>query len=298
MKRILLALFFSAGGLAAAPLKVVTTTPDLADLARRVGGERVSVACLSRGVQDPHFVEAKPSLILKLREADLYIQTGLELEAGWAPLLLQGARRAQVQPGGTGFLDASRFVRPLEVPSDVSRAGGDVHPGGNPHYLGDPRNAVAVAAGLAGKLAELDPAGKPMYDANARAYGERLWLKIVEWEKRLAPARGARYVSYHRNLVYFADWAGLSSAGEIEPKPGIPPSPRHTADLIKLMKEQKIPLVLTMPYYEKRSSDALAAATGARVVVMSLMPDGVSREDDYLSVMERNVGEIIAAVSR
>lgn len=298
MKRIFSVFFFLAGPLAAAPLKIVTTTPDLADLARNVGGDRVSVVCLSRGIQDPHFVEAKPSLILKLREADLYIQTGLDLEAGWAPLLLQGARRPQLQPGGTGFLDASRFIKPLEIPSDVSRAGGDVHPGGNPHYLGDPRNAIVVAAGIAGQLAALDPAGKPTYDANARATGERLRLKITEWEKRLAPARGARYVSYHRNLVYFADWAGLSSVGEIEPKPGIPPSPRHTAELIGLMKEHKVPLILTMPYYEKRSPESLAAATGARVVVMALMPDGLSSGDDYLSAMERNVGAILAAVSR
>jgi zinc/manganese transport system substrate-binding protein len=293
MKRALFLFLLAAGTLSADPLKIVTTTPDLADIARRVGGARVTVESLSRGFQDPHFVEAKPSLVLKLRGADLFIQTGLDLEVGWAPLLWQGARRPGIQPGGAAFLDASVFIEPMEVPTDVSRAGGDVHPGGNPHYLADPRNAARVAEGIARKLAERDPAGAGDYAANADAYVKTLERRMDDWNKRLAPLRGALFVSYHRNLAYFADWAGLESAGEIEPKPGIPPSPRHTADLIRLMQERKVRLILTAPYFEKRSPDALARATGARVVVLSLGPDAVPGVDDYIAAMDRNVVEIL-----
>lgn len=293
MSRLFLLMLLAAGPLSAAPLKIITTTPDLADLARRVGGARVSVESLARGFQDPHHVEAKPSLVLKLRAADLFIQTGLDLEAGWAPLLLQGARRAVVQPGGAGFLDASVFIEPLEVPTNVSRAGGDIHPGGNPHYLADPRNAVRVAEGIARKLAERDPAGAPEYKANARAFVGLLNQRLVQWEKQLAPLRGTPFVSYHRNLAYFADWAGLEPAGEIEPKPGIPPSPRHTAELIQRMKADKVGLVLTMPYFEKRAPESLARATGARVIVLALGPDAVPGASDYIAAVEHNVNEIL-----
>ncbi|MBK7207387.1 MAG: zinc ABC transporter substrate-binding protein [Elusimicrobia bacterium] len=284
------------GGVYAAPLKVVTTTPDLADLARQVGGDRVKVDSLSRGSQDPHFVEAKPSLIVKVRDADLFVQTGLDLEIGWAPLLIQGARNARVQRGAQGFFDASAFIQPLEVPTVVSRAAGDVHPGGNPHFLADPHNALAVVKALGEKLAELDPAGAAVYKKNAGDYSARLSAKIAEWEKRMAPAKGARFVSYHKNLVYLADHFGLVSDGEIEPKPGIPPTPKHTADLIAVMKERRTPLILTNPHFARRTPDALARATGAAVVTVALTPDAVPEAVDYISAVEFNVAGILRAL--
>lgn len=287
-----------AGNVFAAPLKVVTTTPDLADLARQVGGDRVKVDCLSRGSQDPHFVEAKPSLIIKVRDADLFVQTGLELEIGWAPLLIQGARNARVQQGAKGFFDASAFVQPLEVPTVVSRAEGDVHPGGNPHFLADPHNGLAVVKALGDKLAELDPAGAAVYKKNAGEYSGRLSAKIADWEKRMAPAKGARYVSYHKNMVYFADHFGLVSDGEIEPKPGIPPTAKHTADLIAVMKEKRTPLILTNSHFERRTPDALARATGAAVVLMALTPDAVSEATDYIGAIDYNVTNIIKALGK
>jgi zinc/manganese transport system substrate-binding protein len=285
-----------AGGVFAAPLKVVTTTPDLADLARQVGGDRVKVDCLSRGSQDPHFVEAKPSLIVKVRDADLFIQTGLDLEIGWAPLLIQGARNPRVQRGAKGFLDASTLVHPQDVPTIVSRAAGDVHPGGNPHFLADPHNALAVLKGLEGKLTELDPAGAAVYKKNAGNYFARLSAKITDWEKRMAPTKGTRYVSYHKNLVYFADHFGLVSDGEIEPKPGIPPTAKHTADLIAVMKERRTPLILTNPHFERRTPDALSRATGATVVTVVLTPDAVPEAADYISAVEFNVTGILRAL--
>ena len=300
MRRFMIAvsLLFLAVGIFAAPLKVVTTTPDLADLARQVGGDRVTVDCLSRGFQDPHFVEAKPSLILKVRDADLFVQTGLELEIGWAPLLVQGSRNARVQVGAKGFLDASTFITPLEVPSNVSRSEGDVHPGGNPHYLLDPRNGALVVKGLADKLSELDPSGATVYAQNAAAYTVRLNDKIAEWRKKMEPVKGTGFVSYHKNLVYFANLFGLVSAGEIEPKPGIPPSPSHTAELIDLMKTRKIPLILTMPHFESRTPDSLAKATGAHVVVISPVPDAVPEATGYIAAMDYNVAAILKALGK
>ena len=299
IKKIRLLLFaFCLGGSAvqaAGPLRVVATTPDLADLARQVGGTLATVECLSRGFQDPHFVEAKPSLILKLRNADLFVQTGLDLEVGWAPLLLQGARNPRLQPGAPGFVDASTFVKILEIPTNLSRAEGAVHPGGNPHYLGDPANAAPVARGLAARMAALDPNHADVYKKNAEDFVGRLNAKIADWDKRLAPFKGAPFVSYHRNLVYFAAHFGLVSVGEIEPKPGIPPSPSHTSDLIALMKAQKVSLILTMPQYEIRTAEALARATGARVVTIALVPEAVPEAVDYLSAMESNVRGILAA---
>lgn len=298
MKKLLavFSILWLAGGVFAAPLKVVTTTPDLADLARQVGGDRVKVESLSGGFQDPHFVEAKPSLIVKVRDADLFVQTGLELEIGWAPLLIQGARNARVQRGAKGFFDASAFIQPLEVQTVVSRAAGDVHPGGNPHFLADPHNALAVVKALGEKLAELDTAGAAVYKKNAGDYSARLSAKIDEWEKRMAPAKGARYVSYHKNLVYFADHFGLVSDGEIEPKPGIPPTAKHTADLIAVMKERKTPLILTNPHFERRTPDSLARATGATVVTIALTPDAVPEAADYISAIEFNVAGILRAL--
>lgn len=293
-----LSLFFVTAGLFAAPLKVVTTTPDLADLVRQVGGDRVKVDCLSRGFQDPHFVEAKPSLILKVRDADLFVQTGLELEIGWAPLLVQGSRNARVQAGAKGFLDASTFIAPLEVPSNVSRSEGDVHPGGNPHYLLDPRNALLVVKGLRDKLAELDPPGAAAYSKNSDNYSLRLNAKITEWQKRMVPVKGAAFVSYHKNAVYFANFFGLVPTGEVEPKPGIPPSPGHTAELIDLMKARKIPLILTMPHFESRTPESLANATGAHVVIIASVPDAVPEATDYIAAMDYNVAAILKALGK
>lgn len=293
-----LGFLFAAVGVLASPLKVVTTTPDLADFVRQVGGDRVKVDALSRGYQDPHFVEAKPSLILKVREADLFVQTGLELEIGWAPLLVQGSRNPRVQPGAKGFLEAAKFITPLDVPINVSRSGGDVHPGGNPHYLSDPDNAILVVAGLSKKLSELDPSNAGIYAKNADDYSRRLKSKIAEWEIKLAPVKGTLFVSYHKNLVYFAQHFGFVQAGEIEPKPGIPPSPGHTADLIALMKSRRIPLILTMPHYESRTPESLAKSTGAKVVVVALVPDALPEATDYITAMGYNVTAILKALGR
>lgn len=300
MKKIglLAVLLVGVESLSAASFRVVATTPDLADLARQVGGDRAVVECLSRGDQDPHFVEPKPSLIVKVRDADLFLQTGLDLEVGWAPVLIQASRNPRVKDGAAGFLDASKFITPLEVPTAMSRAEGDVHPGGNPHYLADPANAVLVVNAIAKKMAELDPANNAVYTKNAADYVRRLEAKIAEWKIKMVPAHGAPFVSYHKNLAYFANRFGLMKVGEIEPKPGIPPTPKHMNTLIALMKERRVHLVLTMPHYEDRAPVFIAKATGASVVKMALLPGAVPEATDYIAAMDYNVAGILKALGK
>jgi len=279
---------FAASGWAA-QLQIITTTPDFADIARRLAGDRASVEALAKGFQNPHFVEAKPSLIVKLMKADMFIQTGLELESGWAPLLLQGSRNRRVMPGGSGFIDASTAITPREVPANVSRSEGDVHPQGNPHYMADPENAAPVARLIADRLIALDPSGKSAYEANLKAFNEDLAKRLPAWTAAMAPLHGAPYVSYHRDWNYFAHRYGLVSVGEIEPKPGIPPTASHTAELIGTMKAGKVRFILTDPWFEARTGEFLAKETGARILLLCLYPGGAADAATYLEAVDHNI---------
>lgn len=280
----------------AAAVKVVTTTPDLAALAREVGGDRVAVESLASGVQNAHHIDPKPSHVVKVMKADLFVQTGLELEAAWADPVLAAARNRRVRPGQPGFLDASEAVAPLEVPTEVTRAMGDVHPGGNPHYMQDPVRAGQVAALLAKRLSELDPGGAPDYAARLKDFQARLAERLKVWTARLAPFKGAKAVTYHRDWVYFSDRFGLVPFGEIEPKPGIPPTAQHTADLIARMKAEGVRLVLTVPWYEERTPQAVAQATGARVAKAALLPGAFPGTDGYFGWMDYNVEAVAKAL--
>lgn len=296
-----LLLWLAGAALCAAPasarvLRIVTTTTDLAAVVRQVAGD-ARVESLAPGVANPHFVDARPSLIVKLMKADLYVQVGLELESGWAPLLLQGSRSRRLQPNAEGFLDASFAVEPMEVPENPSRAMGDVHPGGNPHYLTDPENAVKVAALVADRLAELDPERAADYRRRARDFAAEVRRRIKGWQERLEPHRGAKFVSYHRYWPYFARRFGLVAAGEIEPKPGIPPTASHTAGLIARMKAEGVRLILTDPWFEERTPAFLSERTGARVVPAALLPGARPGTEDYFAWMEYNVSQIAGALS-
>jgi zinc/manganese transport system substrate-binding protein len=257
----------------------------------------VKVEALAKGFQDPHFVEAKPSLITKLMTTDLFIQTGFDLEIGWAPLLVQGSRNPKIQPAGPGFLDASKAVHPLEVPLNPSRAMGDVHPGGNPHYLMDPENSRLVAREIAGKLSELSAKDAGLFQENLKKFEARLDENMKKWKAVLDPLKGTKFISYHRNLTYFADRFGFIPAGEIEPKPGIPPTAGHTQRIIALIKEQKIPLILTQPYYESRTPRFLADQTGAQVILFAMGPEGVKGVGDYFGAIDHNVRSVAQALA-
>jgi zinc/manganese transport system substrate-binding protein len=268
---VLLALVLVLGaGRAGAALQVVTTTPDLAAVVKEVGGQEVEVTSLSLASQDPHFVDAKPHLALKLAKADLLVAHGLDLEIGWLPNLQTGSRNGRIQSGAEGFLDCSQFVKVLEVPTaKVDRSSGDIHPLGNPHYMLDPRQAARVTKGIADKLAALDPAHADSYRKNALAFVRKLGKAVKGWESALAGAKGAKVVAYHRSIVYFADWLGLDVIEYIEPKPGIPPNPHHVNHVIEEAKKNGVKVVLQEAYYPAKTSELVAKQSGAQLLKLA-----------------------------
>ena len=254
---------------ASAGPRIVTTTEGLAAVAREVAGDRATVESLSRGVQDPHFVDANPLFAVKLRGADLLVDIGLELEAGWLPPLVTQSRNARIQPGGPGRFTAASAVTVLEVPTGtVDRSQGDIHPGGNPHLLADPRRAVKVAMALAERLAAIDAGGAAGYRQRAAAFSTRMDAALARWQAQLAPVKGRALFTHHRTLVYFLEWTGLRSAGEMEPRPGVPPPPAHLADLVQLAKRDGVKAAVVESYYDARSAELVARLSGARLVVI------------------------------
>jgi ABC-type Zn uptake system ZnuABC Zn-binding protein ZnuA len=266
----ILALGWIGSAHAGSKLSVVTTTPDLASIAQEIGGDRVTVESLSKGYQDPHFVDAKPSYLLKLRKADLFVEVGRDLEVGWAPGLLNNARNARVQPGGPGFLDASTGVKILEVGGRVGREQGDVHPLGNPHYWLDPENGLVIAANVRDALARLAPADAKVFQDRYASFEARLRAKVAGWRKEAADLglTGMKVVTYHRSWPYFAEAFGLDVVDYVEPRPGVPPAPRHVQALIDLMKTQKVGLLIVEPYFDPKLPSRIAQSAGVPMVVL------------------------------
>jgi zinc/manganese transport system substrate-binding protein len=275
---------------AAGPLNVVATTEDLGAIAREVGGDKVKVESLARGYQDPHFVEAKPSFVIKLHGADLLIAVGRELEIGWLPPLVTQARNPKVQPGGEGYLDASQGVKILEIPTgQITRAMGDVHPQGNPHYWLDPDNGIRIAKAIQAKLASLDAANAATYAGNESAFEKKVQEAEKRWEAAMAPYKGTKIVTYHRSWPNFVDRFGLDVIGYVEPRPGIPPSPSHTLDLINEMKKQNVKVILVEPYFDLKTPNSIASATGAKVLVMAPSVGAEKEITDYVSLFDHDV---------
>jgi zinc/manganese transport system substrate-binding protein len=279
---------------AEAKLKVVTTLPSFADIARSVGGDQVEVISLTKGYQDPHFVDAKPDLMLSLNRADLVIRVGLGLEDGWLPPLVTGSRNAKIQNGSDGNLEASTVIQLQEIPQVVDRVQGDVHPGGNPHFMLDPNSGLSVAQAVADRLAKLDPAQAAGFKQRATEYKASLTKKIEGWKKSLAPLKGRAVVTYHKSWTYFTSFAGLVEAGTVEPKPGIPPSPEHVVRLIGLMKEKKVKLVLIEPYYPKGTAEHVAQETGAKLLVLPTEVEAVKEAKTYADVFDLLVAALTA----
>jgi len=291
----------AAGLLAAAPahaeLNVVTTTEDLAALAREVGGDKIKVESLSRGYQDPHFVEAKPSFVIKLHSADLLIAVGRELEIGWLPPLVNQARNAKVQPGGEGYFDASQGVKILEIPTgQLTRAMGDVHPQGNPHYWLDPDNGLRIAKGIQKKLSTLSPGDAAYFADREAAFEKRLTEAQKRWDAQLAPYKGTKIVTYHRSWPNFVDRFGLDVIGYVEPRPGIPPSPSHTLDLITDMKAKNVKIIMVEPYFDLKTPNSIARETGAKVLVMAPSVGAEKEITDYISLFDYDVKLLAAAL--
>jgi len=300
MKRItwltVASILFSGSLFAANKLKVVTTTQDLASITREVGGDRVDVTSIARGYQDPHFVEPKPSFLLLLKNADLLEVVGLELEIGWLPPLLDQCRNNNIRPGTPGYLDLSQGVEILDRPSVVNRSMGDVHPLGNPHYWLDPANAVRIAIQVRNRLAQLQPADTAYFDQHLQNFKVRINDANKRWMAQMAPYRGAKIVDYHPSLPNFAKHFGLDIVGTIEPKPGIPPSPSHTLEIINLIKTQHVKAILMEPYFDRKTPDFVAAQTGAKVVVIYPSVGGKPGLDDYFKLFDYDIDVLTKAL--
>ncbi|MEK7466836.1 MAG: metal ABC transporter substrate-binding protein [Planctomycetota bacterium] len=327
MKTLLLALMAVSVAAADDKLDVVTTIPSLGSVAREVGGDRVSVSSLARPGEDPHFVDAKQSLMVKMRGADLFIVNGLELEIGWVPLLLEGCRNGKIQPGSAGYLDASAFVRVIDVPKGpVDRSMGDVHPMGNPHFSLDPLALRGIAGGLAVKLSALDPGGKEVYERNRKAYErkidealfgaelvdeaggsklaqvaadgkldeflaeQKLADQVGGWLKVMADAKGKEVIAYHASMNYFWNRFGLKLAGTIEEKPGISPSSSQVNSIIELARARKIRAVVTQPFFSDSAPNLIAEKSGAKVVKVDI------EGDDAIAIIDHVVTEVAGAL--
>jgi len=318
----------------AKPLHVCATVPDLGNLVREVGGDRVSVTVFAKGTEDPHFVEAKPSFIKALSQCDLYVQTGMDLEIGWAPVLLQNSRNGAVLPGARGFLDASTVIAPLEVPTGpVDRSMGDVHPLGNPHYLLDPLNGLKVARLIRDKLIELRPDHKVYFDNRYAAFSKRLGVALVGeklagkydveklsllyergrlgaflkqqgeeallggWLGLMLQYYGAKAVDDHNLWPYFTRRFGIQLIGHMEPKPGIPPTTGHLRTLVERMRSEEVKLVLAAAYYDPRHGRFISENTGARVASLANQVGAREGTDDYLGMIDYNVRQLLGALA-
>ena len=253
-----------------ANLNIVASHPDLASVSKEIGGNKVSVDCLSLHTQDPHFVDAKPNLILSLNKADLLLIVGLELEVGWIPVLQTGARNNKIQIGASGYLDCSSFINPLEVPkAGLSRSMGDIHSGGNPHYYYSPIKMYSVAIGIAKRMMKLDPDNSKYYLNNLKVFLKKLKNKIIVWTKKLKKYKSSKIISYHKSFIYLLDWLKLDAISHIEPKPGIAPNASHIAKIISLTKNQKIKLIIQENYYPKNISKLIASKTKAKLIIIN-----------------------------
>jgi len=284
---------------AAAAVRVVATTEDLASLAREVGGDRVTVVALARGYQDPHFVDPKPSFILEVSRADLLIVVGRELEIGWLSPLINSSRNAKIHPGANGYLDASANVRILEIPTgQITRAMGDVHPQGNPHYWLDPGNGRRIAQTIKDKLNQLLPGDRSYFDQRYADFDRRLAAAESRWDATMAPYKGTKIVTYHRSWPNFMERFGLNVIGYVEPKPGIPPTTSHTVQLIEEMKRQNAKVIVVEPYFDLKTPRAIAKQVGGEVLVLAPSVGGSKEATDYFGLFDYNVNMTVAALKR
>ena len=278
------------------PLNVVATTPDLASLAREIGGNLVTVTALAKPTEDPHFVDPKPSHLVTLNRADVLIEGGAELELGWLPPLLDNARNDKIASGAKGRIVASQGISMLEIPATFDRSKGDIHSLGNPHFTVDPVNAKLIAANIADHLSQLDPAGAASYKANLQRFNATVDQKMAEWEKLLEPFRGAKIVTYHKDFVYFAARFNLDIVETLEPKPGIAPSPAHLAQVISAMQTSKARVILVQPYQNRKTAETVARQTQAAVLDMPQQPGAIPDTATYFDLMDHLVRTLAAGL--
>ncbi|MGD0536524.1 MAG: metal ABC transporter substrate-binding protein [Verrucomicrobiota bacterium] len=283
---------------AQAKLNVVATTPDLGAIAREIGGDHIELATLAKPTEDPHFVDAKPSFIVKLNRADVLVEGGAELEIGWLPALLDQARNAKLAAGAPGRVVCANGVQLLDVPSTLDRSKGDIHAAGNPHYVVDPVNAKTVAQNIAEALSKSDPKSAGYFAANLKQFTDTIDAKLGEWQKTLAPFKGRRVVAYHDSWPYFGNRFGLRIDLFLEPKPGIPPTPAHLAGVIATMKAENVRVIIVDPYLNRRTAETVARNTGATVVDVTQFPGGLKgTEGGYIPLLDRLVNSLAQALA-
>ena len=281
---------------ATAALNVFACEQEWAALAQELAGDKASVYSATNALQDVHKVEARPSLIARIRSADLLICSGSELEIGWLPLLLTQSGNARIQPGSAGYLEASQFVPRLEIPKVVDRALGDVHPSGNPHVHLDPRNIARVADVLTERLVQLDPANAEAYKTRANSFRERWQAAVSRWEKEAARLKRVPVVVYHKDMSYFINWAGMREAGSLEPKPGLPPTPAHLAELVERMKRDPAKVIVYSPYNSPRAAEFLSERTKIPSVMLPFTVGGTDKAKDLFGLFDDTIGRLLATV--
>jgi zinc/manganese transport system substrate-binding protein len=288
---------FSTIGRAHAELSVFACEPEWAALASEIGGDKVSVFTATTAHQDPHQIQARPALIARLRAANLIVCTGAELEIGWMPVLLRQSANGRVQPGSAGYFEAAQQVRLLDVPSRLDRAEGDIHPAGNPHIQTDPRNIGGVAAALARRMEQIDPADAPAFAAGAQNFAARWASAMQRWAQKAAPLRGAAVVVYHKSWSYLEDWLGLREVATIEPKPGIPPGSQYLAQLIAELPGKGVRAVLYAAYEDPRGAEFVAQHIGATPIMLPYTVGGTDRAKDLFALFDDTIDRLTGALA-
>jgi len=288
--------FFSISSFVLAQVKIVTTTTDMKSIAEFIGGNKVSVTSIATGYQNPHFVDPKPSYIISLTKANLFVTVGLDLETGWSPQLLSSSRNTKIQKGAAGYVDASEGVNLLQVPTAANRAEGDIHIYGNPHYWLDPLNGKTIARNIANGLERVDPSNRSFYEANLVAFNNRIDSKLKEWQGKMAAYKGSKIIAYHNEWVYFETRFGLQIVDFMEPKPGIPPTPSQLVKVIKEVTANKIKVIISSPYFTTSSSDVVSKQTGAKELTLATSVGAFDGVKDYFGLFDYNIDHLITVL--
>jgi zinc/manganese transport system substrate-binding protein len=292
---ILLLLLLTTPVLAQADLKIFACEPEWEALAMELGGDKIEVSSATNALQDPHYIQARPSLISKVRRADLLVCSGAQLEIGWLPMLLQKGNNPNVMPGGKGFLEASQYVKRLDIAESVDRSQGDVHPQGNPHIQTDPRNILLVAEVLSKRLAELDPANADVYQQRMADFRQRWTAAIADWDSRAGVLRGKRVIAHHKSWVYMENWLGLEEVGTLEPLPGIPPTASHLSSLLEQFGDKGADFIIRAPYQSDKPSEWLSERTGIPAVLLPSTVGGTDEASDLFKWFDDIIRRLLAA---
>jgi zinc/manganese transport system substrate-binding protein len=285
--------FFATSAIYATKIVVVTTTADLKSITELIGKDKVDVSSIATGYQNPHFVDPKPSYIIKLSKADMFVTVGLDLETGWSPQLLSSSRNLKIQKGSNGYVDASVGVTLMQVPSSINRGEGDIHIYGNPHYWLDPVNGKQIAKNIFDGLVKISPENKDFFESNLKDFNAKIDLKLKEWTLKMVPFKGTKIIAYHNEWCYFEQRFGIIIVDFMEPKPGIPPTPSQLVKIISEVKSNAIKVIISSPYFTTSSSDVVSKQTGAKTIVLGTSVGAFDSIKDYFDLFDYNIDKLI-----